>query len=63
MSNERKPGDLEFCDSDGNCIINLGFIPDIMSIDADGKYIAEDNKGHRYEGIVPFGSWCGNTNA
>ncbi len=55
MPNENllKPGDLEYCDSDGNCRINLGFTPDKMFVDADGNYVAEDNEGNRHEGIIP----------
>ena len=57
MSNdaELKPGDLIYCDSDGTCSIHLGFIPDTMFIDAEGNYVAEDRKGNRHEGIVPYG--------
>lgn len=54
-ANKLKSGDLVFCDSDGNCIINLGFCPDKMFIDADGNYTAEDNKGNKHQGIVPYG--------
>lgn len=49
-----KPGDLIFCSSDGACNIFLGFIPDKMSIDADGNYIAEDRHGNKHKGIVPY---------
>lgn len=43
-----------FCDSDGNCIINLGFIPDRMVVDAEGNYIANDSIGHEHRGVVPY---------
>lgn len=56
QENKLKPGDLEFCDSDGNCRINLGFIPDFFSMDKNGNYTA--TKGGKcdkiHKGIVPY---------
>lgn len=55
QENKIKPGDLEFCDSDGNCRINLGFVPDTFFVDADGNYTAtKDEQTHK--GIVPYDS-------
>jgi hypothetical protein len=49
-----KKGDLEFCDSDGNCKIHFGFAPERMFIDENGNYCAVSSTSEQAKGVVPF---------
>lgn len=52
-----KPGDLEYCSSDGGCTIFLGFVPDEFVVDSNGNYIAQTYAGDVHKGIIPFGPY------
>lgn len=53
QENNLKPGEW-FYNSKGECVINLGFVPDRIQIDAEGNYIAEDSLGNEQCGVVPY---------
>jgi len=54
QENDLKPGDWYY-NSKGECVINLGFVPEKMQVDYEGDYIATDSQGNEHQGVIPNG--------